>query len=840
VDIDWRRRVADSIAGIPAANVRGASDDIVSDSFAPGWPGIAPRWTSSAKSGVGTSISGDSQLWFTISHGVVNEVYYPRIDRACTRDMELIVTDGRGFVSEEKRDATCELHLAAPGVPAFRLRNTCTQRRYRIDKYVLSDPFRPALLQRTRFTALVGSRDDYRLHVLLAPHLSNQGNGNTAWVAEHKGIPMLFAERAGTALALACSAPLRQRSVGFVGASDGWQDLTANNRMTWNYTRAENGNVAMMAEIALPPDDGDFLIVLAFGADAAEAGHRARAALHDGFDVANAEYTRQWEAWQDGLLRLDDARPNDPLDRYRISTIVMRAHEATNFPGGVIASLSIPWGFNKADEDLGGYHLVWPRDLVEIAGGLLAAGALPEVRRVLAYLQTTQEADGHWGQNMWLDGTPYWIGIQMDETALPILLVDLARREGALTESDVPRYWPMVRRAAAYIVGNGPVSPQDRWEEDPGYSPFTIGAEIAALLVAAELADIHQEPTAAAYLRETADAWYGCIDRWMFASGTDRSQLYAVDGYYVRVAPVDDDDDDVSRLQMTVPMKNLLDTMATSKAADLISTDALALVRFGLRTADDPRILTTIALIDSLLKVDTPAGPAWRRYNGDGYGEHVDGAPFDGIGVGRAWPLLTGERALYEIQAGNVTEARKLMTALEIFANDGGLIPEQTWDAADIPERELYFGRPAGSAMPLVWAHAEYVKLVRSLRDGRVFDRPPQTVQRYLVEQVESPHMVWRFNHKIRSMPIGKTLRIETMAAGVVHWSADNWATTADIKTIDTGLDVHVADLPTAYTMNGTPVQFTFFWPDTDRWEGTNFTVVITSDDATSSGGGPS
>ncbi len=295
------------------------------DLFAPGWPGIPPRWTSSAKSGVGTSLSGDSHLWFTISHGVINEIYYPRIDRACTRDMGLIITDGRGFVSEEKRDATHEVNCIAPGVPAYRLRNSCPQGRYQIHKQIISDPFRPAVLQRVRFTALEGARGDYRLHVLLAPHLGNQGNGNTAWVAEHKGIPMLFAERAGTAIALACSAPLSRRSVGFVGKSDGWQDLVEHNAMTWQYTRAEKGNVAMMAEIELPADDSDFMIVLAFGVDPAEAGHRARAALHDGFDIAMAEYTRQWDAWQDGLLRLDDKRPNDLLDRYRICTMVMRA-----------------------------------------------------------------------------------------------------------------------------------------------------------------------------------------------------------------------------------------------------------------------------------------------------------------------------------------------------------------------------------------------------------------------------------------------------------------------------------------------------------------------------------
>ena len=150
------------------------------------------------------------------------------------------------------------------------------------------------------------------------------------------------------------------------------------------------------------------------------------------------------------------------------SAAVLRVHESKSFRGGVIASLSIPWGFEKGDDDLGGYHLVWPRDLVEAAGGFLAAGALDDARRVLRFLQVTQEADGHWGQNMWLDGSPYWSGIQMDEAALPILLVDLATRAGALTMEERDRFWPMILRAAGFIVRSGPVSPQDRWEEDPG------------------------------------------------------------------------------------------------------------------------------------------------------------------------------------------------------------------------------------------------------------------------------------------------------------------------------------------------------------------------------------
>jgi glucoamylase len=802
-----------------------------SPAFAPGWPGIPARWTSSAKSAVGTSLGDDNRVWFTLSHGVVNEVYYPRVDHACTRDMELIITDGRGFVSEEKRHTSTVVSQVAPGVPAFRVVNTCVDGRYRIDKEVLTDPRRPALLQRTRFTPLRGAVADYRVHVLLAPHLANRGSGNSAWVGDHKGVPMLFAERAGSALALACSAPWGKRSVGFVGASDGYQDLLEHDRMTWEYTRAENGNVALMASIDVAAVPDEWLLVLAFGSDASEAGHRARAALHDGFDMARQYYVSGWDLWQDRLLRLDDARPNDPSDRYRVSTLVMRSHESTAFPGGTIASLSIPWGFNKGDEDLGGYHLVWPRDLVQTGGGLLAAGALHDVRRILAYLQATQELDGHWGQNMWLDGTPYWDGIQMDETALPILLVDLAFREGALTDVDLPRFWPMVQRAVSYLVWNGPVSPQDRWEEDAGYSPYTVAAQIAALLAAADIADAQRQGDIARYLRETADVWYDSIDRWMYATLTDYCDRFNVDGYYVRVAPIDDDDG-VSRLASTIPVKNVPPADADLPAYDLVSPDALALVRFGLRDADDPRISNTVKVLDALLKVDTPAGPCWRRYNGDGYGEHADGSPFDGTGIGRAWPLLTGERAHFELLAGRRGDAERLLKAMESFASDGGLFPEQIWDADDIPERELYFGRPAGSAMPLVWAHAEYVKLRRSLRDGTVFDRPPQTVQRYLVDHATAIHGVWRFNHRIRAIAPGKTLRIEALAAATLRWSTDDWATSHDTASRDAGLGVHVIDLDAPLLPASGSVVFTFHWVDADRWEGCNFCVDVTSPDA--------
>jgi glucoamylase len=806
---------------------------------APGWPGIPPRWTSSAKSGVGTALSFASRVWFTLSHGILNEIYWPREDQACTRDMGLIVTDGREFFSEEKRHAESRTISLAPGVPAYRLVNTCRRGRYRIEKEILSDPARDTVLQRTRFVPLIGSLHDYHLYVLLAPHLGNRGDGNRAWVDEHKGVPMLFAERDGNALALGCSAPWRARSVGYVGVSDGWQDLSQHKRLTWAYTRADNGNTACTAEIDLRAADGACLLVVGFGRTAAEAGHRVVASLLDGFDPARHTYVAGWQAWQRTLGAVTSQEPEtaDTQDLYRTSAAVLRTHESKSFAGGLIASLSIPWGFAKGDGDLGGYHLVWPRDLVEAAGGLLAAGAVEDVRRVLHYLCVTQDADGHWPQNMWLDGTAYWGGLQMDETAFPILLVDLARRMGALDTAGVTRFWPMVRRAAAFVARNGPVTQQDRWEEDPGYSPFTLAVEIAGLLAAADLAEAGGEAEIASYLRETADIWNANIERWTYVADTDLARRVGVRGYYVRIAPPEIADA-ASPLAGFVPVKNRPPADSSMPAVHLISPDALALVRFGLRAPDDPRILDTVRVIDTLLKVDTPLGPAWHRYNEDGYGEHEDGSPFDGTGIGRAWPLLTGERAHYELAAGHRDAAVQLLHAIEAFASESGLISEQIWDAPDISERELFLGRPSGSTMPLVWAHAEYIKLCRSLQDGRVFDMPPQPAARYgggrrpgsAPGDAPAPgggHVPWRFNHKLRSLPAGATLRLEVLAPASVHWSSDGWKTVHDMATRDTGLGVYVADLPTENLPAGTELRFTYYWPDARRWERADFTVTV-------------
>ena len=793
---------------------------------APGGPGIPARWTSSSKSGVGTALSAQSRVWFTLSHGILNEIYYPRIDQACTRDFGLIVTDGRAFFSEEKRDTKSDTRPIAEGVPAFAITSTCVKGCYRLEKTVLSHPRWDVVLQRVDFHALTGTISDYHLYALLAPHLVNRGAGNTAWVAEYKGVPMLFAEGGGGALALGCTAPFVARAAGFVGFSDGWQDLVRHFELRWQYDHARDGNVALTGEVDLRACGGSFVLALGFGRHVEEAALRVRASLGDSIDQAIDEYIAGWHSWQTSLLPLDREPRPDAHNPYRVSTAVLRTHEARSFAGGHIASLSIPWGFVKGDEDLGGYHLVWPRDLVETAGGLLAAGARSEACRVILYLQAIQEADGHWPQNCWLDGTAYWNGVQMDECAFPILLVDLAWREGALPEAELLNLWPMVKRAAGFIVRNGPVTGQDRWEEDGGYSPFTLAVEIAGLLAAADLADKAAEPRQAAYLRETADIWNDSIERWIYASDTALTKELGIEGYYVRIAPPDTADA-ASPLDGFVPIKNRPPQDSSQPASLMVSPDALALVRFGLRSADDPRIRNTVRVIDALLKIDLPAGPCWRRYNGDGYGEHENGRPFDGTGIGRPWPLLTGERAHYELAAGNRVGAAALLATFERFGSDGHLLPEQVWDAPDIPERELFFGRPSGSVMPLAWAHAEHVKLLRSLADGRVFDMPPQPYQRYQINGVGSRHCVWRFNNKCRHLPAGRILRIELPDVALIHWSPDDWRTVRDTPTQDSGFGMHYADLDTAELAIGHHVDLTVYWPVQDRWKGVDYRLAV-------------
>lgn len=788
---------------------------------APGWPGKTPYWSSSAKQVVGTPLDPRGDVWFTVHRGVLTEVFFPRADQPSIHRLGFLVTGPRGFFSDEMDDADHEVTYLDEGVPAYRIISRCHQRRYQIDKILFAHPCQPVVIEQVRFTALKGRLEDYHLHVFVDPHLDNRGWSNTAEVARHKGREMLFASRGGHAVGLGTSTHWRKASAGFYGTSDGLRQLRKYGQLRQVYRRAPRGHVSLIGEIDCRQTDGVFVLAAGFGESRDEAGHRVQESLLADIDALRAQYIGQWQNWQSRFTppqrpvaeHLAAGAQAEGRDLYRTSTMVLRAHEDKLVPGAFVASLSIPWGeARKTNDAFGpvGYHVVWPRDLFMIGGGFLAAGDTAAARRALDYLQATQQERGNWTQNQAVNGKPVWTGKQLGETAMVVLLFDLLNRAGELTAADRRRYWPMIRSAVAHIIQLGPSAQEDRWEDAAGFTPFTLACIISSFLVAAELADEQGALHEAKYLRETADAWCASIEYWTYVRDTKLAHRVGVPGYYLRVAPLDHDGTpDKYRGYAEFWYRPLAYKDSTSPA-DVVSPDALAYVRFGLRAPDDPRILDTLKVIDETLRIETPRGPCWYRYIGDGYGEQRDGSPFNGKrGIGRLWPLLTGERAHYELIAGHHDEAARLLTAMERLAGDGGMIPEQVWDTQDMPERGLYFGRPAGSAMPLAWAHAEYIKLRRSLAEGHAYDMPELNRQRYLIEGVESPHVIWGLNHRRPTMPPGKILRVQTDSPTRVTWRLDG-KPGGSSATTDSRLGVHYIDLPTADLPEGTAISIHF------------------------------
>src|SRR5438067_513057 len=735
---------------------------------APGMPGISPSWTSSAKDIVGTSL-GPARLWFTLGFGIVNEVYYPRVDTPQIRDLGFIVAGAGGFWSEVKRNQNYTLRLVAPGVPAVEILHQ--HERYTLRLRVTPDPRRDVLVIECR----LDGDGDLGLYVLLAPHLGATGYDNVAAVERYGGRRVLLAEQGPFGCALAAADQhqadaMGRASAGYVGTSDGWQDFNQNGAMSWEYGAAGPGNVALMGELPRRA-----VLALGFGSSAEAAATLAISSLAQPFGNILQQQIADWEGW---LARCAERSPPmlDLPDAVRgqavLSSVVLRSHLDKTYPGAMVASLSVPWGY--AGNQRGGYHLVWPRDLVQCAGALLAFGAEQEARDTLRYLIATQTEDGHWYQNQWLGGTPYWLGVQLDETAMPVLLAEELEERDALGGIVVEE---MVRRALGYIARTGPSTAQDRWEENEGINAFTLATTIAALVAGAALLPSPESDWALAL----ADFWNVNIEKWLTVSGTELARHYDVPGYYVRVAPPSVLGD-AGASHAIVPIRNRRDSNAVP-GDEQIGTEFLYVVRAGLRRADDPLILGSLRLADALLKTDTPNGPVWHRYLGDGYGEHQDGRAYDGTGVGRGWPLLTGERGHYEVIAGR--DALPYLEASVAMASPGGMIPEQVWDAEPVPARRLVPGEPTGSAMPLAWAHAEFVKLMVSSQLGRAFDRPEAVWQRYRGRPPHPECAFWWPHAAIGSMPAGGRLVVALPEPAIVHWGINGWSSVTDTPAVD-------------------------------------------------------
>jgi len=788
-----------------------------------GGPGLEPRWTSSRKDAVLTAYAASSRIWATASHGTLNEIYYPTIDRPQTRDMELLFTDEATFFHEEKRDFEYDFHYIDDDALAVRVIANDLGGRYTVTKEFITDPHHPVVLMNVKITGDEAILSKLKCYALLAPHLDGGGEGNSARSIDIAGSRCILAWKNDVSLAFGADCGFTRSSCGYVGTSDGYQDLCAHMRMTWNFGQAMDGNLALMGEIDVSKCR-EFTIAIALG----DGHHSALAGLMQTLSTPYELHQKRFiEQWHRALSPERLASVSTDEGRLmRVSHNIILTHEDKTYSGAFIASASIPWGASKSDDDLGGYHLVWTRDMCHSASALLACGRIDTARRALVYLACTQHADGGFAQNFWIDGTPYWSGIQLDEVAFPIILAWRLWKMDGLGNFDV---FPFVVSASAFLVRYAPVTQQERWEENAGYSPSTLAAVISALVCAADIVRAHGSAELGSFLEDYADWIEAHLDEW---TTTVRGVLLPeVPYHYMRIRPPAEGEP-FHNNDIPLGMIHIANRGPGEKydfeAREVIDGGFLELVRYGVRRADDPLIVDSLKVVDAVLKIDTPYGICWRRYNHDGYGQRKDGGPYIGWGQGRAWPILTGERAHYELAAGH--NVASYITALERFSSFGGMLPEQVWDHADLPSEGMYFGRSAGSAQPLVWAHAEYIKLLRSVADGVVFDRISVVADRYAVPKDKRTFMsrmeIFQTGRPISAMMQGGTLRIMDAQRFRLTWTTDNWATKNAQDSTMVGEPGSFVDIQTAQDQIGSIV-FTLFYPGDNRWLGRNYEVAV-------------
>jgi glucoamylase len=513
--------------------------------------------------------------------------------------------------------------------------------------------------------------------------------------------------------ALMVSGGFTETTNGFSQVSDGLEQLKQGGRILTAYDRAENGNVAQLGKVDHPEH---FTLALGFGQSAAQALSAARDSLSSGFEVCRKEYEQSWQSVVRKLPRV--APKYQP--QFNVAALVLKAHEDKTFRGASVASLSAPWinGAAANEPYVGGYHLVWARDLYQVATAYLALGDRAAAERALDYLfKVQQRADGSFPQITWVDGRPVGDSVQMDEVSFPLILAYQLGRTDRET-------YAHIKLSADYIIRIGPVTQQERWEEKSGYSPATIAAEIAALVCAADIARRQGDEASARKYLAVADDWAHKVESWTVTT----NGKYGTGNYYLRLT------------QKGTPNAGdrieLNNNGGLADEREIVDPSFLELVRLGVKSPDDPLIEKSTRVIDQLILVQTPRGEAWYRYVRDGYGEMDDGRPWnwDGkyTGKGHLWVLLTGERGQYEIARGDITSARRRLDAILGFANEGMMLPEQVWDQPRSPRPDLKFGEGTGSATPLAWSMAQFIRLAINLKSKRNLDTPDIVRARYV------------------------------------------------------------------------------------------------------------
>lgn len=686
--------LASSVLSGCSNNVSSIKIDRFNNISAVNGPGEEDTWASAQKQGVGTANNYVSKVWFTLANGAISEVYYPTIDTADVKEIKFIVTDGKSFVSDETKDTISKVEKFTDKSLGYKLVNTDKKGRYRITKEIFTDVKRNSLIMKAKFEALEGSINDYKLYLAYDPHIKNQGSYNEGYVIKANNNEMLMAKRDNVYTALSSNIGWKGYSIGYYKVNDIMTDLDENKQMTKHYDSAR-GNIIEGAEIDLTKN-GEFEIVLSFGGSDSEAAKTALETLREDYNNLKNNYIDEWTKYCNTLNNFN-GKANS---LYYNSMMILKASEDKTNKGAYIASLSIPWGDGQRDDNTGGYHLVWSRDLYHVANAFIAAGDVDSANRSLDYLAKVVKDNGMIPQNTWISGKPYWTGIQLDEQADPIILSYRLKRYDL--------YDSLVKPLADFIIKIGPKTGQERWEEIGGYSPATMAAEVAGLTCAAYIAEQNKDYESAQKYQEKADNWQKLIDNLTY---TENGPL-GNGQYYIRIAGLSDPNADF--------MINIANGGGVYDQKEIVDPSFLELVRLGVKSADDPKILNTLKVVDSTIKVDTPKGPSWYRYNHDGYGEPSKTELYHGAGKGRLWPLLTGERGMYEIAAGK--DATPYVKAMEKFANEGGIISEQVWEDT---------GLPTDSASPLNWAHAEYVILFASNIEHKVLDMPDIVYKRY-------------------------------------------------------------------------------------------------------------